>query len=144
MPEQRDIPEDRTLHLSEKVCRLLDAIQTEIRNAMQMRDEGRVKELAKAIHTLTVIAVTKEAFQECDGKIKGPNGVASHLGMTRYGVYARIECLKLEIDDFRSETEATDLLRKSVGESSPVAPVIDTLSQLKHCAKHYLPHRIQT
>jgi hypothetical protein len=88
---------------SNSVNRLVRKAFTQMRAAHKDRDDLKLLEEMHQFLVLTLILrVLIKAFRHSpDQKIDGPRGVATQLGLTRNGVYCRLEMLDLNPKDFK-------------------------------------------
>ncbi len=99
-------PED-----AQAVKDLIAIIQREaLKEPVSTRDFGRMRSAYLGIEELMNTSLLLNAFRDCDFKIKGRNGVAGSLNISRVGVYGRMDKLGLERDHFKHAPEGASAL----------------------------------
>lgn len=94
---------------------LVDDVRRVEQHAFEIGDRGLIADAHNLLSGLVQLYDLLRAFRtSLDGRIKGPQGVAKKLGLTRNGVYCRLEMVGLDPEDLRNpEADVLDLLERS-------------------------------
>ena len=87
----------------EAVGGLVETIRQVERHAFETGDRALIGDAHNLLSGLVQLYDLLTAFRNSpDGRIKGPQGVAKKLGLTRNGVYCRLEMVGLDPEDLRN------------------------------------------
>ena len=94
---------------------LVDVVRRVERHAFDTGDRALIAETHNLLGGLVQLYNLLKAFRDSpEGRIKGPQGVAKKLGLTRNGVYCRLEMVGLDPEDLRDpDADVLDLLDRS-------------------------------
>lgn len=82
--------------------------------AITRSDDELLRRVNRLVLGILYICQLRSALRRSDGQVRGGKGAAGVLGLSRNGIYSRIECVGLEIDDLRdSDAPVADLIQKS-------------------------------
>mgnify|MGYP001289512370 CR=1 FL=1 len=99
----------------EAVSDLVDMIRRVERHAFETGDRALIGEAHHLVSGLVQLYDLLVAFRNSpDGRIKGPQGVAKKLSLTRNGVYCRLEMVGLDPENLRDpDSDVLDLVARS-------------------------------
>ncbi|GEM_PF-1318702 len=102
-------------HDREAVSGLVAMVRRVEQHAFEIGDRGLIADAHSLLSGLVQLYDLLRAFRNSpDGRIKGPQGVAKKLGLTRNGVYCRLEMVGLDPEDLRDPSaEVMELLSRS-------------------------------
>ena len=97
------------------VGKLVENIRRVEQHAFETGDRPLIADAHSLLSGLVQLYDLLTAFRNSpDGRIKGPQGVAKKLGLTRNGVYCRLEMVGLDPEDLRNPPgDVRDLVARS-------------------------------
>lgn len=89
----------------ESVGGLVETVRLVEQHAFETGNRALISDAHHLLSGLVQLYDLLTAFRNSpDGRIKGPQGVAKKLGLTRNGVYCRLEMVGLDPEDLRNPT----------------------------------------
>ena len=107
---------------------LVETIRRVEQHAFETGDRALIGDAHHLLSGLVQLYDLLTAFRNSpDGRIKGPQGVAKKLGLTRNGVYCRLEMVGLDPEDLRNPPGD---VRELVARSRILGPLADRLQDI--------------
>ena len=112
----------------ESVGGLVETVRLVEQHAFETGNRALIGDAHHLLSGLVQLYDLLTAFRNSpDGRIKGPQGVAKKLGLTRNGVYCRLEMVGLDPEDLRNPTGN---VLELVAASRILGPLAQRLQQL--------------